>query len=177
MSEKKTVNGLNVEQLFSSIETFIEKTGNRPISNFAPPINGLTARTIVPPSGNFSGRARKIRPGNPRFSIWMNLRSSWEIIRGLNPVEYLLVALSGCLTTAMVAHASAQGIDIEVVESRYEGDIDLRGFLGLSPEVKVGFEEIRVYFKIEADISEAQKEELVRMAQEILTGIQHHCQS
>jgi uncharacterized OsmC-like protein len=55
---------------------------------------------------------------------------------GSNPVEYLLVALSGCLTTAMVAHASAKGIDLKGVESRYEGDIDLRGFLGISPEVK-----------------------------------------
>jgi uncharacterized OsmC-like protein len=84
---------------------------------------------------------------------------------GANPVEYLLVALSGCLTTSLIAHATAKGINIKGVESRYEGDIDLRGFLGVSEEVPVGFQTIRVYFKIEADISEAQKEELVNMAQ------------
>jgi uncharacterized OsmC-like protein len=84
---------------------------------------------------------------------------------GTNPVEYLLVALSGCLTTSLIAHASAKGIEIKGVESRYEGDLDLRGFLGLSEDVKVGYENIRVYFKIDADVSEEQKEELIRMAQ------------
>jgi uncharacterized OsmC-like protein len=84
---------------------------------------------------------------------------------GTNPVEYLLVALSGCLTTSLIAHASARGIEIKGVESRYEGDLDLRGFLGLSEDVKVGYENIRVYFKIDADVSEEQKEELIRMAQ------------
>jgi len=84
---------------------------------------------------------------------------------GANPVEYLLVALSGCLTTSMIAHASAKGIKLKSVESRYEGDLDLRGFLGISKDVKVGYQNIRVYFKIDADISEAQKEELIKMAQ------------
>ena len=58
-----------------------------------------------------------------------------------------------------------RGSVLRGVESRYEGDIDLRGFLGLSPDVKVGFEQIRVYFKIDADLPDEQKEELVRMAQ------------
>jgi uncharacterized OsmC-like protein len=42
---------------------------------------------------------------------------------GGNPVEYLLDALSGCLTTSMIAHA-ARGIEVRKVESRYEGDLD-----------------------------------------------------
>lgn len=84
---------------------------------------------------------------------------------GPNPVEYLLVALSGCLTTSLVAHAAARGITIRKVESRYEGDLDLQGFLGLSEQVPVGYKNIRVFFKIDADLSDEQKEELVRMAQ------------
>ena len=84
---------------------------------------------------------------------------------GRNPVEYLLIALSGCVTTSIVAHASAKGIQINAVESRYEGDIDLRGFLGLSEDVPVGYQEIRVFFRIDADVSDEQKEEMVRMGQ------------
>ena len=80
-------------------------------------------------------------------------------------MEYLLTALSGCLTTSLIAHASARGIEIKKVESRYEGDLDLRGFLGISDDVPVGFQNIRVYFKIDADVSEEEKEELIRMAQ------------
>jgi uncharacterized OsmC-like protein len=85
--------------------------------------------------------------------------------RGANPVEYLLAALSGCLTTSMVAQASAKGIELKRVESKYEGDLDLRGFLGISEDVPVGFQNIRVYFNIEADISEEQKNELIGLAQ------------
>lgn len=84
---------------------------------------------------------------------------------GANPVEYLLVGLSGCLTTSMIAHAAARGIQIRSVESRYEGDLDVQGFLGLSESIPVGYQEIRVTFKIDADISEQEKEELILMAQ------------
>jgi uncharacterized OsmC-like protein len=66
---------------------------------------------------------------------------------------------------ALIACASAKGIEVKGVESRYEGDIDLRGFLGVSEDVPVGYQGIRVYFKIDADISKEQKEELVRIAQ------------
>lgn len=85
--------------------------------------------------------------------------------RGANPVEYLLVALSGCITTSMVAHAAARGIEIKGVSSRLEGDIDVRGFLGISESVPVGYQKIRVFFKIDADISDRQKEELIEMGQ------------
>jgi hypothetical protein len=51
------------------------------------------------------------------------------------------------------------------VESGYEGDLDLRGFLGISEDVPVGFQNFRVYFKIEAEASEEQKEELIGLAQ------------
>ena len=84
---------------------------------------------------------------------------------GANPVEYVLSALSGCLTTSLIAHSAARGIAIKKVESRYEGDLDLRGFLGISEDVPVGYQNIRVYFKIDADISEEKKVELIKMAQ------------
>lgn len=86
--------------------------------------------------------------------------------KGANPVEYLLVGLSGCLTTALVAHAAARGIELKSVESRLEGDLDVQGFLGLSESIPVAYQEIRVSFKIDADISEQQKQELVEMAQQ-----------
>ena len=57
---------------------------------------------------------------------------------GANPVEFLLTALEGCVTTALVYHAAARGIEIRSVRSKVEGDIDLHGFLGLDPEVRKG---------------------------------------
>jgi uncharacterized OsmC-like protein len=91
---------------------------------------------------------------------------------GPNPVEYLLVALSGCMTTALVTHAAAKGIELKDVQSRYEGDIDLRGFLGISEEVKKQFDEIRVYFKIDADISDAEKEDLGKISTALFSSFQ-----
>jgi uncharacterized OsmC-like protein len=71
---------------------------------------------------------------------------------GANPVEHLLNALAACVTTSMVAHAAVRGIHIEELESELEGDIDLRGFLGLDSEVPKGFTDIRIGFKVKADV-------------------------
>jgi len=77
-----------------------------------------------------------------------------------NPVEHLLHALASCLTTSMVYHAAARGIQIEEVESTLEGDLDLRGFLDLDGNVRNGYQGIRVRFKIKADVPDAKLQEL-----------------
>ena len=83
--------------------------------------------------------------------------------QGANPVEHLLHALASCVTTSMVAHAAVRGIRIEEVESELEGDIDLRGFLGLSADVPKGYTDIRVKFKVKANPKDVDKlDELAR---------------
>jgi uncharacterized OsmC-like protein len=74
-----------------------------------------------------------------------------------NPVEYLLHALAACVTTSMVAHAAVRGIDIEELESEVEGDIDLRGFLGIEESVPKGFTDIRMKFKVKTDEANLRK--------------------
>ena len=81
-----------------------------------------------------------------------------------NPVEYVLHALAACLTTSLVYHAAARGIRIEAVESRLEGDLDQRGFLGLSDMIRRGFKEIRVNFTIQSDASAEQLHELAKFS-------------
>lgn len=83
--------------------------------------------------------------------------------RGPNPVENLLHALAGCLTTSIVYHAAAKGISIKGVSTRFEGDLDLRGFLGLSKDVRNGYQAIRVVFDIDGDLTPDQKRELMAM--------------
>lgn len=70
-----------------------------------------------------------------------------------NPVEYVLHALAGCVTTTTVAHAAARGIRIDSIETEIEGDLDVRGFLGLSNSVPRGYQDIRVTMRIESDAS------------------------
>lgn len=162
--EPRMVNGVDVDRLFSTID-LIER--NPEIAKFK-----FRARNRW--MGGTHNRARVkdfyggLQEDDSRDAAEFDLDEPPVLLghnRGMNPVEYLLVALSGCLTTAMVAHAAAKGIEIRGVESRYEGDIDLRGFLGLSEEVPVGYQSIRVYFRIDADISDEEKKELIRMGQ------------
>jgi uncharacterized OsmC-like protein len=80
-----------------------------------------------------------------------------------NPVEHLLHALAACLTTSMVYHAAARGIHIDEVESSFEGDIDLHGFLDLDQNVRKGYEGIRVKFKIKADVADEQLQQIVEL--------------
>lgn len=76
---------------------------------------------------------------------------------GANPVEHLLNALAGCVTTSMVAHAAVKGIHIDELESELEGDLDLRGYLGLDAKVPKGYANIRATFKVKTDTDNMQK--------------------
>lgn len=163
MTPKKAVNGVNVEQLFDTIEAIKKKPEIARFKFRATNkwIGGTHNRATVK---DFFGAGQEDASREPMVFDLDEPPVLCGKNLGANPVEYLLVALSGCLTTSLVAHAAVKGIAVNKVESRYEGDLDLRGFLGLAPDVKVGYEQIRVYIKIDADISPEQKEELVRMA-------------
>src|SRR4051794_4921073 len=67
---------------------------------------------------------------------------------GANPVEYLLHALAACMTTSMVYHAAARGIEISSIQCTLQGDLDLRGFLGLDTSVRKGYQRIQVSFDV-----------------------------
>ena len=63
---------------------------------------------------------------------------------GMNPVEMELCSLGSCLTIAAHYLAPAKGVEIESFSVELEGDIDPDGFMGLNPDVRCGFSEIRV---------------------------------
>jgi uncharacterized OsmC-like protein len=85
---------------------------------------------------------------------------------GANPAEYLLHALAACLTTTLVYVAAARKVRLTEVESTLEGDMDVRGALGLSDEVRNGFERIRVSFRIKGDAPPEKLREVVERAQQ-----------
>jgi len=67
------------------------------------------------------------------------------------PVEFVLHALAACLTSGLANIAAARGVNLTEVESTVEGDIDLLGILGLSDEVRNGYQQIKVSFKLRGD--------------------------
>lgn len=84
--------------------------------------------------------------------------------RGPTPVEFLLVGLASCITAGIGNIAAARGIALTSVESRVEGDIDLRGILGLSDEVRNGYSQIRIHFDIAGDAPADRLREVVEQA-------------
>jgi uncharacterized OsmC-like protein len=84
---------------------------------------------------------------------------------GANPVEFLLHALAGCVTTTTVLHASARGIEIESLSTKLVGEIDLQGLLALA-DVPAGYRGIRIEMDIKAkNASDEQLDDLLQFAQ------------
>ena len=81
---------------------------------------------------------------------------------GANPVELVLSGLSGCMTTTLAYHAAGRGLNIEEISSDFEGDIDLHGLLDLDENIRSGYREIRVKFKVKGDVDKETVQELVR---------------
>jgi uncharacterized OsmC-like protein len=84
---------------------------------------------------------------------------------GITPIEYLLVGLTSCLTAGVASVAQNRGIQLRSVESSVEGHHDIRGILGVDSDVRNGFNDIKVSFKIDADASKEEIEALVAQSQ------------
>ena len=80
------------------------------------------------------------------------------------PVEFLLHAIASCITAGIGNIAAARGVKLTSVESTVEGDIDLRGILGLSDEVRNGYQQMRVNFRIAGDAPPEKLREIVEQA-------------
>ena len=83
---------------------------------------------------------------------------------GPTPVEFLLHGIAACLTAGIANVAAARGVTLSEVAATVEGDIDLRGILGLSKEVRNGYQGIRVRFQIKGDAPEAKLREIVEQS-------------
>lgn len=165
MTEQKIINGVNVDQLFGTINAIKDTPGLARFQFRASNrwVNGGHNTTTVK---DFYGAGQE--DTSRANSFVMDADEPAVLLgedNGANPVEYVMAALAGCLTTSLVYHAAAQGITIESVESSYEGELDLHGFLGLSDKVRNGYERLNVTFRIKADAPEEKLRELVELAQ------------
>ena len=72
---------------------------------------------------------------------------------GAVPVELVLVALVGCLTAGVASVAQKRNIQLKSVQATIEAPMDLQGILGIDPNVRNGFDRIKVHYEIDADAS------------------------
>jgi len=84
---------------------------------------------------------------------------------GVTPVEYVLVALASCLTAGVAAVAQNREIQLRSVSATIEGAMDVRGILGVDSDVRNGYSDIRVTYKIDADASADDVKALVAQSQ------------
>jgi uncharacterized OsmC-like protein len=85
--------------------------------------------------------------------------------QGATPIEYVLVGLASCLTGAIAAVAQHRNIQLRSVTATIEGDMDVRGILGIDDDVRNGFGGIKVTYKIDADAKREDIEALVAQSQ------------
>jgi len=84
---------------------------------------------------------------------------------GPAPVEFVLVGLAACLTAGVAAVAQNRQIQLNSVKATVEGDMNILGILGGDPDVRNGFDGIRVSYQVDADASPEEIEALVAQSQ------------
>jgi uncharacterized OsmC-like protein len=105
------------------------------------------------------------------------------IVAGLHPAtggsglsacsgDMLLEALVACAGVTLNAVATALGIALRDAGVQAEGDLDFRGTLGLSKDVPVGFQDIRLRFTLDTDASEEQVDTLLRLTERYCVVLQ-----
>ena len=82
-----------------------------------------------------------------------------------NPQEHLLAALNACMTVGYVAQCAVRGITLESLEIQTDGEIDLRGFLGIDPTVPPGYENLSYVVRIKGS---GAKEEFVEIHEAVM---------
>lgn len=157
------VNGVDVEKLFATVEA-IQKQPSLAECQFRARgrwFEGGHNRTTV--SGFYGAGQEQSRrepfvfdKDEPPVLLGKDI--------GANPVEFVLAALAGCTTTSLAYHAAANGIEIDAIETELEGDLDLRGFLGLAPEARRGYEGIRVKYKVKTQADAAELEKFLKQS-------------
>jgi len=148
--ERVPRNGVDTPTLFATINAVREQP---PLARFQFRarnrwVEGTNSRTRIE---SFSGAGAEQAHGRPFEYDADHPAVLCGGDRGPTPVEFLLHGLASCLTAGIANVAAARGVTLTAVESTVEGDIDLRGILGLSKEVRNGYERIRVLLRIEGD--------------------------
>jgi uncharacterized OsmC-like protein len=153
------------------------------MSRQAAPINGINVPELVKVINGVAQDAEKGKTNWRAKVRWQGGTKSDVYIRDFPPirmdeppgltgtntapnmVEYTIGALGACWITGFAANASARGINIEDLEIELQGEIDLRGFFGLSDQVNPGYDAVKARVLIQAD---APKEKLQELYQDVL---------
>ena len=144
-AEPNIVNGIDVDNLFALIDG-VKRDAAKGKTNWRVTTTWQgQARSRAQVEGFEIGGERVPR----RFSI--DIDEPYELGGTncfANPQEHLLAALNACMTVGYVAQCAVRGITLERLEIETDGEIDLRGFLGIDPAVPAGYEHLSYVVRI-----------------------------
>ena len=149
-------NGVNVEALLGAREALTDMPAAAQFKWRATCewIKGVHSRSTIESFFGLGEEKSHVRP----FTVEMDHPAEFAAPDdGATPVEIMLTSLAGCLTAGVASVAQNRGIQLRSVKASLEGDMNLFGILGIDPDVRNGFNAIRVNFDIDAD---ATKEEI-----------------
>ena len=160
------VNGVNVDQLVKTVDA-IQKNPDLARFQFRATsewIGGGHSRTKIQ---SFYGAGQEdtsrtapfiVEGDEPPVLLGTN--------QGANAVEAVLSALASCLAVGFAYNAAARGIKVESLDFSLEGNVDLQGFLGLSRQVRPGYQDIRVTYRVKCDAPREKVESLCEYVQQ-----------
>lgn len=154
------VNGVDVNQLIGTIEAI---KANPELARFqfraaTAWINGGHSRTTI--QGFYGAGAEDTSRAQPFVLEGDEPPVLLGTNAGPNAVETVLHALASCLAVGFIYNAAAQGIQVDALDFQLEGDLDLHGFLGLSEQIRPGYEEIRLTYRVKSNAPREQLEAL-----------------
>lgn len=157
--EPAILNGLNVDALRGAIEAVTQD-----------PARGMTSWQVASDwRGGTRSDAHVTRStlGGTRIAKDFTIRIDEPLElcgtnQFANPQEYLLAALNACIIVGYTAQCGLQGIELESLRIETQGNIDLRGFLGIDPTVPAGYDQLRYTVHIKGNGTPAQFEQIHR---------------
>jgi uncharacterized OsmC-like protein len=168
-------NGVNVEAILAAREALTEtpeaaKFQWRARNEW---VNGTHSRTTIEDFGGLGAehshnRAFTYDADHPELFAAED--------HGPTPVEFVLIGLTSCLTAGIASVAANRGVRLDSVTSTVEGDMDMRGILGIDKGVRNGYQHIKVSFEVKGDASDEDLRKIVAQSQarsavfDIVTG-------
>jgi uncharacterized OsmC-like protein len=165
MTEQVYKNGVNITQLSNTIDqiNYNPEVATYSFKTTSKWLTGTRSEAVV---DEYYG-ALKTETPREREPMVFDMDETPDFLgegRGASPEEVLLVALSGCFTKTLVTEAASRDISIQGLETLCEGQMDLRGTLGIAKDVTPGYQAIHLSLKIDSEISENRKQDLIDFA-------------
>ncbi len=121
----------------------------------------MARKTITANGSMGSGMAIEVDCGNHRVVMDQPKHAAGQDL-GPTPLDVILSAIAGCFGTIARYVAHQRKIQLRGMRFALEADYDPDGLLGRNPDVRPGFDEIRVQVEIDADLSDDEKLQLLR---------------